>query len=249
MAAIDDFTTFAQSVRLVIKNKYFDDVAGNDGQNFLAMTADWCNMFLDELEMETGPDSQPVDWWFARGNGERLGTAKLGKASIDFDSDDFLSLIAEQQRYVQVVVGGAVVSNFAVVSASQITNKSDRVTEDACARVGDSVVFSRAFKDYEDGGQIIGDVTLVLPRLAYTYDGTTFAITDASLLTFVRPPLLLKLGVAKNNTLPDIVQGGLSPSFAQKYNDLLQGAIARSLTSSQSDQAPRDDYSGVAGVY
>lgn len=251
MAAIDDFTTFAQSVRLIIKNQYFDGVSTTDGQTFLAMTADWCNMFLDELETETGPDGQPVDWTWARTNGETLGRARLGKASIDFDPTEFLNLIAEQNRYVQVVNGGAVVSNFAVVSPAQITNKTDRVTEDSCALVGTTIVFSRAFKDYEDGGIIIGDVTAPLPRIVYAVDATSgaFSVSNVDLLTTVRPALLLKLGVAKNNTLPDIVQGGLSPSYAQKYNDLLQGAIARSLTSSQGDTAARDNYSGVAGVY
>lgn len=248
MAALDDFTTFAQSVRLVIKNQYFDDTTTSDGQTFLGMTADWCNMYLDELETETGPDGQPIDWWFARSNGETLGKARLGKAIIDFDTDDFLNLIAEQNRYVQVVNGGAVVSNFAVVAAAQITNKTDRVTEDMCALVGESLVFSRPFKDYEDGGTIIGDVTTPLPRIAYTLASGVFTVTNVDLLTTVRPALLLKLGVAKNNTLPDIVQGGLSPSYAQKYSDLLTGAIARSLTSSQSDQAARDDYSHVSGV-
>lgn len=248
MANIDDFTTFAQSVRLVIKNQYFDDVASSDGQAFLANTADWCNMYLDELETETAPDGSPIDWWFARSNGETLGKAKLNKAIIDFDSDDFLSLIAEENRYVQLVQGGAVIANFAVVAPGQITNKGDRVTEDMCARVGDSIVFSRVFTEVEDGATIIGDVTTVLPRIAYTYDGTTFAVTDVSLLTTVRPALLLKLGVAKNNTLPDIVQGGLSPSFTQKYSDLLNSAIARSLASSQGDDAQTDDLSYIGGI-
>lgn len=251
MAKIDDFTAFAQSVRLVIKNQYFDDVASSDGQQFLAMTADWCNMYLDELETETGPDGQPIDWTWARSNGESLGTAKLGGASVDFDLNTFLNLIAAPNRYVQVTQDGAAVSNWAVVAPNQISNRNDRVTEDSCALIGDSLIFSRAFKDYEDGGTVIGDVTEPLPRIVYAVNSGTgnFSVTNVDLLTTVRPALLLKLGVAKNNTLPDIVQGGLSPSYTQKYNDLLQSAITRSLASSQADVAQRDNYSGIAGVY
>jgi hypothetical protein len=64
----------------------------------------------------------------------------------------------------------------------------------------------------------------------------------------VQPFLLLKLGVAKNVTLPDIVQGKLSPSYAQKFGDLLQGAIARSIASAAAPVTPRDSYSSIRGV-
>lgn len=248
MAAIDDLTAFAQSIYLVIKDRYFDGITGADGQTYLQQVVDWTNMFLDELETEVDPEGNPIDWTWARSDGERLGTARQGKSSVDFDLDDFLNLIAEEGRYVQIVVGGAVVSNWAVVAPSQITSKTDRITEDMVALVGGSLVFSRAFLDYEDTGTIIGDVTAPLPRLTYTLSSGNVTNPNVDLLTTVRPKTLLILGVAKNATLPDIVQGGLSPSYAQKYNDLLQNAIARSLTSSVVDTAARDDYSGVGGV-
>lgn len=241
MAAIDDLRKFTNKVYLVIKGRYFDDLTSDDGVNLVNQTIDWVNMFIDELETETDAAGQPVDWGFARSNGERLGVARQGKASIDFDSG-FNNLIAEEGRYVQVVVGGAVVSNFAVVAPGQITNKTDRITEDMVSLVGSTLVFSRAFRDYENGGKIIGDVTVPIPRLS---------LTDVSVLNgdnAVTPQQLLILGTAKNASLPDIVQGGLSPSYVQRYNDLLQNAKARNATSSHADTVGRDDYSYISGV-
>lgn len=239
MAAIDDLTAFAQSIYLVIKNRYFDDIAGEDGQVYLAQVVDWTNMFLDELETEIGPDGQPIDWTWTRESAATLGTAREGAASIDFDTEGFDNLITEESRYVQILQDGTPVSNWAVVAPSQISSKTDRITEDMVALVGETLTFSRAFKDSEDGGTIVGDVTLPLPRIS---------MTNVDLLTTVKPKLLLILGVAKNATLPDIVQGGLSPSYAQKYNDLLQNAIARSMTSSLNDTGQRDNYGYVGGV-
>lgn len=240
MAAIDDLTAFAQDVYLVIKNRRFDDITGTDGQVFLDSIVSWVNMFLDELESETGPDDKPIDWTWARENGANLGRARLGRASIDFDTTDFLNLITEEGRYVQILQDNAVISNWAVVAPGNITNKADRVTEDMCALVGETIAFSRAFKDTEDGGTIIGDVTAPLPRISRT---------NVDILITVKPKLLLTLGVAKNATLPDIVQGGLSPSYAQKYNSLLKAAIARSIAASANEKAQRDSYGGVGGVY
>ena len=239
MAAIDDLRAFAQSVYLVIKNRYFDDITGEDGEVYVNQVIDWANMFLDELELETDAEGKPIDWTWARIAGQRLGKARLGKSSIGFDLDEFLNLITAEDRYVQIVQDGTVVSNWAVVNPSQITNRTDRVTENMCALVGESIVFSRAFKDYEDGGTVIGDVTGFLPRLS---------LTDVTLLTTIRPKTLLILGIAKNATLPDIVQGGLSPSYGQKYASLLQGAIARSSVTSANSEAQREDFSGIGGV-
>jgi hypothetical protein len=238
MSVTTDLQAFTQSVYLVIKGRYFDDIATDDGDTLIAQTIDWTNMFLDELESEQDSFGDPINWYFARSNGETLGRARLGAASIDFDTD-FANLIAEEGRYVQVLQDGAVVSNFAVVSPGQITNQSDRVTEDMCALVGTSIVFSRQFRDTEAGGTIIGDVTLPLPRLS---------LTNVDVLTTVKPKLLLILGVAKNASLPDIVKGKLSPNYAQKFNDLLQNAIAKNEASSAVDAVVRDDLGYIHGV-
>lgn len=241
MAAIDDLRAYTNKVYLVIKGRYFDDLTSDDGVTLVNQTIDWTNMFIDEFENETGPDGQPIDWKFARSNGEQLGKARLGKASIDFDTD-FNNLVTEQNRYVQILQDDSVVSNWAVVAPDQISSKSDRIVEDMVALVGTTLVFSRAFLDYEDGGTIIGDVTLPIPRLS---------LTNVDVLTgetAVKPQQLLILGSAKNASLPDIVQGGLSPSYVQRYNDLLNNAKARNSAGSIGDTAARDNLGFISGV-
>lgn len=231
---------FAQSIYLTIKNRYFDEITGEDGQVFVAQVIDWTNMFVDELETEVDTSGRLVDWWFARDSDHALGTAVTGAASVSVPTDTD-RLITDEMRYVQIQQDGTTISNWAVVHPSDITNRRDRITEDMCAVVGTNIVFSRVFKDTENNGSIIGDVQLKLPRLSRT---------NIKLLGIVKPGLLLKLGVAKNATLPDIVQGGLSPSYVQKFQDLLTGAIARSAASSVARKAARDNYSGsVRGVY
>lgn len=229
---------FAQSIYLTVKNRYLDTIEDEDGQAYIARVVDWTNMFVDELENTLAPDGELVDWWFTRTAGYTLGTAQAGAASVSL-AGAIDHLITDENRYVQIQHDTSTVSNWAVVHAKDITNSSSRVTEDMCAVVGNSLVFSRAFRDTEAGGIIIGDVSTKLPRLSKT---------NVKLLTTVRPKQLLILGVAKNMTLPDVVQGGLSPSYVQKYQDLLSGAIQRSNASSQSVEAVRQSFSGIGGV-
>lgn len=230
---------YAQSIYLVIKNRYFDDIDQEDGQRYIDQVIDWTNMYLDELRTTTNPSTgELVDWWFNRQTEQTLGTATTGTASITLNSR-IERLITDEQRYVQIKQDGTTVSNWAVVHPKDITSRSNRITEDMCAMVGNGIVFSRAFRDTEQGGVIVGDVVSELPELSRT---------NVKLLSQVKPQLLLKLGVAKNATLPDIVQGKLSPSYVQKYQDLLTGAIARSMATSQPATAERDSFGYVRGV-
>ena len=238
MSPTAQLQAFAQSIYLAKKGRYFDDISGTDGQEYVNQVIDWTNMFVDELEDTLDPSGEIVDWWFARENGYELGTATQGEAIIDLPSE-INRLITDELRYVQITQDGTVVSNWAVVQPGDITNNTNRITEDMCAVVGESLVFSRVFRDTEEAGTIIGDVSLSLPRLTST---------NVKLLTLVKPKLLLKLGVVKNSILPDIVQGGLTPSFSQKYDTLLAGAITRSMATSTARKATRDNYSGIGGV-
>lgn len=245
-----DLTAFAQSIYLTIKNRYFDDISGEDGQVYIAQVVDWCNMFVDELENTVGPDGQLVDWWFARSNDYSLGTVASGNSISLPSAVDHL--ITDEGRYVQILQDGTAVSSFAVVHPKDIKNKPGVYQEDKCAVVGTDIVFSRAFRDTEIGGTVTGDVITKLPRLTISVgsdSNQTVSATNIKLLTTVRPKQLLILGVAKNATLPDIVQGKLSPSYATKFDNLMTGAIARSIASSQAADAARDNYSGVRGVY
>lgn len=245
-----DLTTFAQSVYLTIKNRYYDDIASEDGQIFITQVVDWVNMFLDELENTLGPDGQIVDWWFARST-VKLAVASEGASSISLPST-VDHMITDEHRYVEIQQNGSAVSTWAVVHPSEMDNTIGKPKEDRCAVVGNNLVFSREFNAKEDGGSIIGDVITKLPRITYNVASdanSTVTATNTTLLTTVRPKQLLILGVAKNATLPDIVQGKLSPSFATKFDTLMSGAIARSMSTSQAMLFSRQSFSGVRGIY
>jgi hypothetical protein len=249
MSPLAQLKAFTQSVYLVIKNRYFDDIDGVDGTTLMQQTIDWTNMFIDELETETNPDGTPLDWKWLWQMGATLGSAVKGAASIPFPTA-FNFLLADENRYVQITQDGTAVSNWVVVSPQQISNRTNRITQDMCALVGKTVVFSRAFQDYESGGIITGDVSTAFPRIAFTLAANgTFTVTNVKVLTLVQPKALLVLGVAKNASLPDIVQGGLSPSYAQKYGNLLQGAIARNNAGAVASEAVREDLSSIGGLY
>lgn len=242
-----DLTAFAQSVYLAIKNRYFDDIAGDDGNTFVLQIADFINQYLDELEAEVDPAGKPVNWRFSRQPNYALGTAVAGNSSIDAPTE-ILNLLSGENRYVQITQDGAVIANFAVVDPDEISNQSNLIVEDMCSIIGSTIVFSRVFTDAEDSGAITGDVTLPIPRIVASVSGSTLKVTNAKALSTVTPKQLLVLGVAKNSTLPDIVQGKLSPSYVQKYNDLLQNAIARNTSSSLGDVAVADDYGYIGGI-
>jgi hypothetical protein len=240
MSPTAQIQALAQSVYLRIKNRYYDDLTTSDGQTFLAQIIDFGNGFIDELENEVNPDGQPIDWKWLETLGATLGTAAVNTASISFPGG-FLNLIAEEQRYVEVQQDGTTVSNWLVVSPNDIANQSQRYTEDMVTLTGSGIMtFSRQFNENEDGGTVIGDVTSAFPRLS---------LTNAKVLSVIRPRELLVLGIAKNASLPDIVQGSLSPSYVQKYDDLLQNAIARNSASGAADTVTRDDLSGIGGIY
>lgn len=237
MAYSPVLTAFAQSVYLAIKNRYFDDIAGADGQDYIAQVIDWTNQYLDEFETIVDSFSQPVPWNFMRTNSLPLGSAATGITAIDLP-DGILHLIATPKRPVTITVAGKVVSSWTLVRPNQFDATS---TNRYATQVGDALYFNQPLVDAENGGTIAADVTSSLTRI----DSVD---TDDTVLTLVKPRQLLVLGVAKNSSLPDIVQGGLSPSFVQKYNDLLTSAILFNNASATADMADREDFSFISGV-
>lgn len=230
--------SFAQSVHLVVKGRYLDSLTDDDGTLFVSQVIDWTNMFLDELELEQNADGRPIEWIWTRELGATLGTAQEGITTLNLDSS-IDHLVTDEQRYVLITVDDQVVSQWAVVTPADLNNKSNAPLQDMVTNVNGTLQFSRPLKDTEAGGAITGDIVTTLPRMSSA---------NVKVLTTVKPRQLLILGVAKNATLPDIVQGGLSPSYLQRYQALLEGAVARSNASSIAQVVERDDYSGVRGV-
>jgi len=228
----DRINKFAQSIHLSMFGRYIDDIEEEEGQRKVAQTLDWTNQFIDELEQE-------ADWNYVRRNQAQLGT--ISSLSQTFSlSDEIRKLVADENRPLVITQDGTPVSEWLVVNPNQITEPSLNPITNRVTTVNRSLIFSRQLKETEIGGGIFADVVDFIPRLS---------IDDVDVLDLVKPQLLLILGVAKNATLPDIVQGGLSPSFAQKYNEILEQAKAENRLSSVSNTVVRDNYTYIGGIY
>lgn len=248
---------FAQSVYMMIKNRYYDDLTSTDGQTFLNMVVDWLNMFIDELEYEVNSDGEPIDWIWVRQPKVQLGTAVYtdGKTlpNIPWDSTTYNNLCAGGDRFVQILDptdNTKVLANFTVVAPDEMSNDDRRNRFDMCTLVNGVIGFSRPFRDYENNGLIIGDVTTYLPRVTTVTSATNgqLVATNVDIFSTVKPLTLLKLGTVKNAILPDIVMGGLNPSYTQKFNDLLTNAINHSSRSAVAPTVEYDDFQMVQGV-
>lgn len=232
--------SFVQDLYLTRYNRQLDSTATTD-EDYVAerdKIIRWSNMFADEIETETDFDGQPMNWNFMRDDDRDLGEILTTGTTFTLPAG-VLRLAIDEERPLTVVQDGSIISRFDVVAANQITRRSD-ATGDRVTVVGSTLVFSRRFNDTELSGHIIADVLDSIPRL------TTI---DARLITTIKPYHLLILGVAKNATLPDIVQGGLSPSFTQKYENEIEKAKIVNNASSTADEYTSDDYSSIGGIW
>lgn len=232
MAAIDELTALSQSIYLTMYNRY-NDVTGTELDNFIAKTIDWVNQFTQELELE-------ADWNYLRTNSNLIGTISDLTTQSYALPDEVRTVVYSPYRDVTISFDGAVVSTFTMVSPSNIADPTNPETQDRATVINRTLVLSRPLTANELGGELRCDTIDFMPQLS---------LTDVDLLSLVQPKQLLVLGVAKNSTLPDIVQGGISPSLAQKYNDLLKRAVMLNNESATSLEAPREDLSFIRGVY
>lgn len=247
---------FAQSVYLMIKDRYYGNLSSPDGQTFLNQIVDWTNMFVDELQYMTNSDGSPIDWIWSRLPMQNLGTAVYNsqpnppRGLVSWNSTLYFSLCTGDERFVQIIdANNNVLSQFTVVNADEVSNDNSRNNENRCCLVNGNILFSRPFTQAENGCSIYGDVTGYLPPLTTTLNGSgQIVASNVQIFSTVKPLTLLKLGVVKNAILPDIVKGGLTPAYNKKYNDLLTNAINRSTQSTISPTADVDDYTSVRGV-
>lgn len=232
----EKLNAFVQSVYLIRYNRYIDDITDEDGVEEKNKTIDWCNSFLDDFELE-------ADWLFMRDNDYSIGTISSATQTFELDRDEILRLVSEAERPLIIQQDGSTVSSWEVVNPKNLARPSVSGGLERVTVVNGTLMFSRDLNDGETSGSVLADVITPLPRLSTT-DVELLDIFEENRLTE-----LLKLGIAKNATLPDIVQGGLSPSFAQKYKDALDRAIMKNDQSSVADTAQRDDFSGIGGIY
>lgn len=231
-----DILKIAQSIYLAKNNRY-NDVEGDEEDEFIAQTIDWVNQWLDEVEVET-------NWNYVRRNHADLGLVLEGDDSISLPAE-VRTLVVNPYRDLVISHDGAIVARFQLVSPNQLTSPaSEGVVEDRAAIIGRRVFFSRYITASESGGRVLADVIDYIPRLSLETGAES-----SEALYLVQPKQLMVLGVAKNATLPDIVQGGTSPSHTQKYNDLLSKAVAENDRTSEAYLVERESFSYIGGIW
>lgn len=233
---------FAQDVYLARFGNFIDDISDDDGVTEVNKTISWTNQFLDELENESDAEGVPMNWLFMRENDKEIGTVASPTQTFDLP-EGVLRLVYSDKRQLIITQDGSAVSYWDVVAPNQMSRQTGRTSKDSVTVVNGKIVFSRALRDTEIGGTVLADVLNSLPRLAGGDD------IDVSVLDLVKPQQLLVLGVGKNATLPDNVQGPLSPSFTQKYADLLASAKTVNDASADVDEMTREDVSDIGGIY
>lgn len=232
---------FVKDVYLVRFNRDID-LTTTGGLAEIGKTLSFARMFLQEIQSERNPDGSTIQWGWARTNDNTFGT--IASASQIFDLPAGVRrIVVDEDRPLVLLYDGSIISSFEVVEPNQITRRRlNPSTDDRVAVVKKKLVFSRPFKDYEIGAEVMSDTIEELPPI------TTGDPPDVSLLDMI-PYQLLVLGTAKNSVRPDIVQGGLAPSFIEQYADELDKAIAENNATSTADQVVTDDYSGIGGIY
>jgi len=225
-----EITELAQEIYVARKNRT-NNVTGPRLTAFLDTTIIQINQFLSELDKETY-------WNWVRTNDYALATAT--SATSYALPATYRTIVKDEDRPLYIVKNDVIVSVWDVVAPSQLKNAGLLDNPNRVSLIARNVKFSRALTDAEIGGTITVDVVEYLPKISYT---------NIDVLSLVDPRELITLGVVKNQTLPDVVQGGLTPSYTQKYADLLNGAKAENEMTSTASTATAENLSGIQGVW
>jgi len=220
----------AQSVYRIV-NGIRNAATGTSLTTFTALYRDWANDFISELELET-------DWNWWRVQDHNFGTASN---SVDLAiPTDFRKLVVNVDRPLYLQQDGTTIATFLVVDPNNVNNPANSDKEDRVTYINGKIVFSRPFTDEELGATIYGDYMINAPQITDE---------DETVIDVIKPYKLLTLGIAKDVSLPDLVQGGVSPNIEQRYLKVLGEAIAQNAQSTASGSASLDNYSSIGGVY
>lgn len=236
MANIDRIQELAQDIYLA-RHSGKNDVEGEDLTDFLDQTIASVNQFIPEIEKE-------ADWNFVRTNDDTsLGRVTRGTTISYPLPSSVRKLVINSHRDLTIRQDGSIVATFKLVSPNQAGDPNDYDTRNRATVLRRKIIFSRSLTDGEVGGTIVADTIAFIPRLS---------LKDVSLLDMLdeNPDIrqLFVLGVAKNQILPDIVQGGLTPAYTTKYTSLLRQCVAENNASSDAEDADRESFAWVGGV-
>jgi hypothetical protein len=206
--------------------------------NLLGLTITWINKLIPEIEKR-------ADWNFVRTNDDSVGTVLTGTTIAYPLPSSVRKLVVSPYRDLTIQQDSTIVSTFRLVNPNQQSNPVERYEiRDRATVLRRNVIFSRSLTDAEVGGTIVADTIEFIPKLSYD---------DVSLLDIFDdyPDIrqLFVLGVVKNQILPDIVQGGLTPSYSQKFDRYLADCISENNASAEADDADRENFGWVSGVF
>lgn len=236
MSNTDRIAELGQDIYLMRYNQK-NDVTDEDLTEFVDQTISWINQFTPEIEKK-------ADWNFVRTNDDTsIGTVTSGTTISYALPSNIRKLVINPKRDLSIQFDGSIVSTFRLVNPNQQGDPNDFDIRHRATVLKRNIIFGRSLTDTEVGGTIVADTIAWIPKLS---------LTDVDLLDILdeNPDIrqLYIMGVVKNQILPDIVQGGLTPSFSGKYAEYLADCIAENNASADADDTDQENLGWVRGV-
>lgn len=233
MAAIDNIRALAQKTYYTINGTVNDDT-GADLVEFEDNFILGFNLWKDEYEVETY-------WNILRTNDYVLGTIS-NTTTFSFElPDDYRTPVIDMDKELKFILpDGTIIARFKMVDPNQRQVDDEIFRPDRATFVGRNIVLSRAPRPEEVTAQMVLDVVSYIPDLKRN---------DDTALGLIYSNNLAVLGVAKNNTLADVTKVSLSPSFAQKYANELNKAVAINNATNEVDTMRGENFSNIGGIW
>lgn len=235
-------TALAQDIYLARHNQS-STASGQDLSDLLDQTISWVNQLIPELHTARDASGRLVDWNFVRTNDATIGTVANGTTITYALPAGIRRLVYNPHRDVTIRHDSTIVSSFKLVGPNQGYDPEDSDLRDRATVLKGQLIFSRPLNSTEVGGAIVADTIAPIPKLSHT-DVSLLDLLDAN--DTIRQ--LFVLGVLKNQMLPDIVQGGLDPSFSKKFDDYLAACIMENNISADADDVARESFGWITGV-
>lgn len=232
MAAIDNIRVLAQKTYYSINGAQNDDT-GDDLIEFENNFILGFNLWKEEYETE-------AYWNSVRISDYELGTiADITTFSFELP-DEYRTPVIDMDKELKFMVDDTIIARFKLVDPGQRQVDDEIGRPDRATFVGRSIVLSRVPKTEEIGATMVLDVVEYIPDLTRTDDTALGLIANSQVAV---------LGIAKNNTLADVTKVSLSPSFAQKYLNELNKAVAINNSTNEVDMMRGEDYSNIGGIW
>lgn len=231
-------TALAQDIYLT-RHGSLNEVDSSELPSFLDQTIGWINQIIPEIEKK-------ADWNFVRTNDDAIGTIVTPSVISYALPTGIRKLVIAPNRDLTIRFDTSIIASFKLVSPNQSYNANDPYDiRDRATVLKRKVIFSRPLKVIEVGGTIVADTIAKIPKLSHI-NVALLDILDDEYNDDIRQMFIY--GVLKNQVLPDIVQGGLTPSFSQKFDQYLQDCVDENNASSDANDQDRESFAFIGGV-